>query len=192
MQNDTAERILDTAHVLIAERGYAAFSYADIAEVVKIRKASIHHHFPSKENLVVAVLKRHRKNLNAGIEMVNGHVSAPLARLAAYMQHWEGCIRDKTRPICIAALLGAELPSLPEAVKVEVQRHFQDLREWLRVTLEAGVSAKSIRLNQSAAIEAETLLALMHGAMISARTYGNSEVFTLITSGVLQRLSTQN
>jgi TetR/AcrR family transcriptional repressor of nem operon len=192
MPNDTAERILDTAHALIAERGYAAFSYADIADIVKIRKASIHHHFPSKEKLVTAVLKRHRIKLNAAIEMLNSHLPDPLPRLAAYMQHWEGCIRDKTRPICIAALLGAELPALPEEVKAEVQRYFQDLGEWFRVTLEAGVSARSIRVKQSAAVEAETLLALMHGAMISARAYGTSEVFSQITAGVLQRLSSQN
>jgi AcrR family transcriptional regulator len=35
-----------------AAGGYSGFSYADIAEVVGIRKASIHHHFPSKVDLV--------------------------------------------------------------------------------------------------------------------------------------------
>jgi TetR/AcrR family transcriptional repressor of nem operon len=189
METNTAERILNSAHSLIAERGYAAFSYADIAEVVKIRKASIHHHFPSKETLVIAVLKRHRDRLNAGIEMINSHIADPLARLAAYMHHWEVCIRDKTDPICIAALLGAELPSLPEEVRVEIKRHFHDLREWFRETLEAGVATRSIRLEQSASAEAETLLAVMHGAMISARAYGTLDVFNLVTEGVLQRLS---
>ncbi|ADV83423.1 TetR/AcrR family transcriptional regulator [Terriglobus saanensis] len=189
MENDTAERILDSAHALIAERGYAAFSYADIADVVKIRKASIHYHFPSKEALVTAVLKRHRAKLNAGIEMLNAQIPDPFARLAAYMNHWEGCIRAKTEPICIAALLGAELPTLPEEVKVEIQRHFQDLRDWFRETLEAGVAVRVIRLSLSAAVEAESLLALVHGAMISARAYDSTEVFALITEGALKRLS---
>ena len=57
MDSNTAIRIRETAHDLIAERGYFGFSYADIAETVGIRKASIHHHFPSKVDLVVATLK---------------------------------------------------------------------------------------------------------------------------------------
>jgi len=189
MENNTAERILDSAHKLIAERGYAAFSYADIADVVKIRKASIHYHFASKDALVTAVLKRHRTRLNAGIETLSAQVPDPLARLAAYMNYWEGCIRKKTEPICIAALLGAELPTLPEEVKVEVKRYFQDLRGWFRETLEAGVEVGVIHLSMPAAAEAESLLALVHGAMISARAYDSTKVFTLVTESALKRFS---
>jgi len=190
MENDTAERILDSAHKLIAERGYAAFSYADISDVVKIRKASIHYHFASKEALVTAVLKRHRTRLNAGLETLSAQVPDPFSRLAAYMNYWEGCIRKKTEPICIAALLGAELPTLPEEVKVEVKRHFQDLRGWFRETLEAGVEAGVIHLSLPATAEAESLLALVHGAMISARAYDSNKVFALVTEGALKRFST--
>ena len=53
MHNETANLILETAHDLIAERGYSAFSYADIAEIVTIRKPGIRHHFPTKASLVV-------------------------------------------------------------------------------------------------------------------------------------------
>ena len=34
MQNNTSERILDSAHSLMSRLGYAGFSYADIAEHV--------------------------------------------------------------------------------------------------------------------------------------------------------------
>nr|WP_223295482.1 TetR family transcriptional regulator [Granulicella mallensis] len=37
-----ADRIVKTAHDLIAECGYSAFSYADIAKSVVFRKPSIH------------------------------------------------------------------------------------------------------------------------------------------------------
>ncbi|UMO89950.1 TetR/AcrR family transcriptional regulator [Pectobacterium sp. PL64] len=33
------------------EEGYSSFSYADFATKIGISKASIHHHFPSKEML---------------------------------------------------------------------------------------------------------------------------------------------
>ncbi|MEF9673014.1 TetR family transcriptional regulator [Pseudomonas sp. PCH446] len=43
-----ATEIADYAQSLLALGGYNSFSYADIAERVRITKASIHHHFPSK------------------------------------------------------------------------------------------------------------------------------------------------
>lgn len=189
MASDTADRILDTAHALIAERGYAAFSYADISIVVKVSKATIHHHFPSKEELVIAVLRRHRQRLGESIAMLNQTATAPMDRLASYMKHWETCIRKKTEPICVAALLGAELPSLPADIAVEVRQHFLDLSRWLQQTLELGVKQKSIRLTQTASNEAELIMATVHGAMISARAYQSSKVFAQIVDATLQRLS---
>ena len=42
---------MDSAQHLVQTRGYHAFSYADIAEEVGSRKASIHYYFPSKTDL---------------------------------------------------------------------------------------------------------------------------------------------
>src|ERR1700723_3958323 len=98
MQGDTRVRIMDVAHQLLVERGFSAFSYADIAEAVQIRKASIHHHFPTKASLVVAVLKAHRERLLQGTQSLTHKIDDPLASLRAYIQHWEGCIRDKSEP----------------------------------------------------------------------------------------------
>src|SRR5580658_3386721 len=117
MQGETTDRILKTANTLMANLGYSAFSYADISEAVKITKASIHYHFPTKADLVVAVFKAHQERLIAGTEALDQQIASPVARLKAYIQHWEGCIRDKTEPFCIAALLAAELPTLPKEVQ---------------------------------------------------------------------------
>lgn len=52
------DTIIDEATRLFAERGYAASSMADLAESVGLRKASLFHHFPSKDDLYSAVLER--------------------------------------------------------------------------------------------------------------------------------------
>ena len=54
------EEILDQATQLFAERGYEGTSMADFAERVALRKASLFHHFASKEALYVEVLARWR------------------------------------------------------------------------------------------------------------------------------------
>jgi TetR/AcrR family transcriptional repressor of nem operon len=186
---DTAERILDTAHTLMADRGYAAFSYADIAGQLRVSKATIHHHFPSKEGLAIAVLRRHRFRLVENLAALDGAVREPLDRLTRYMRHWEACIQKKTEPMCVAALLAAELPSLPVDVATETRLHFLALHDWLQKTMELGFKQKTIRLVQTAPREAELVMATVHGAMISARAYQSSEVFGQIVDTTLQRLS---
>ena len=50
------DEILDSATRLFAERGYEGTSMADLAEKVGLRKASLFHHFASKDVLYGAVL----------------------------------------------------------------------------------------------------------------------------------------
>jgi len=189
MNGETAERIIHVAHRLLAERGFSAFSYADIAEAIQIRKASIHHHFPTKTGLVVAILERHRLRMQQAHTALDEHVSAPLDRLKKYVDYWEICIRRRTEPFCIAALLGAELPGLPEEVQREVEKHFTCLRQWIAKTMRDGVKQKSIRLHGAADTEAEMLMAAVHGAMISARVNNSSTIFKQVTANAMQRLS---
>ncbi len=192
MQRDTADRIREIAHTLISDRGYAAFSYADIAEAVGISKASIHHHFPTKANLVVAIVREHREHLLTGMRQLAQQVEDPLARLRIYVGHWETCIRDQTKPFCVAAMLAAELPGLPEEVQQEVRQFFLELGFWIRDTLEAGVQTGTITLVGTAEDEAQSLMALVHGAMLSARALGSASAFTAVTSQALRRLSTHS
>ena len=188
MQGEMAERILKTAETLMVARGYSAFSYADIAEAVEIRKPSIHHHFPTKAGLAVAVLRAHRNRLIAGTDDLDRQIYDPLKRLAAYVQFWEGCIRGRTIPFCVAALLAAELPSLPAEVQAEVNLHFHALGDWMERTLQQGVQQGVIHLQETAATEAQTLMAVVHGAMLSARATGNCDVFHLVTSAALNHI----
>jgi len=57
-QGSRKDAILDEATRLFAERGYEGTSMADLAERVGLRKASLFHHFTSKEELRRAVLDR--------------------------------------------------------------------------------------------------------------------------------------
>jgi TetR/AcrR family transcriptional regulator, transcriptional repressor for nem operon len=189
MQGETAQRLMKVAGELMVERGYSAFSYADLSLAVNITKASIHHHFPTKAGLVAAVLKAHREGLKHGTDQIDEQIKDPLKRIEAYVQYWEGCIRERTVPFCIAALLGAELPSLPGEVQEEVRLYFESLSKWLEKTLKSGAKKGVIKLEDSAATEAQVLMAVVHGAMLSARATGNCAVFQAVTESALERIS---
>ena len=189
MHGETAERILDTANALLIDRGYSAFSYADIAATVNIRKASIHHHFPTKAGLVGAVLRRHRARISAGMKALDDQIDDPLVRIKNYFRYWEGCIEGNTLSFCIGALLGAEMPSLPEEIQAEVRLHFSMLTEWFERTLRAGSKARTIRLPGTVATEAQMLIAVLHGAMLSARATSSCDVFRSLSQSAINRIS---
>jgi len=56
----TLDRLLGVTADLLRRHGHHAMSMADVASACGIRKASLYHHFPSKDDLVAATLDRVR------------------------------------------------------------------------------------------------------------------------------------
>ena len=190
--SSTADHILDCAQTLIVAGGYNGFSYADIAEVVGIRKASIHHHFPSKVDLVRTLVSRYREEAEAGIATLEREVSDPVEQLRNYVGYWEKCIMDASAPFCICALLAGELPLLPDQISMQVRAHFRSLAGWLTSVLERGARQGRFRLSAPARAEAETFMATVHGAMLSARAYGDPRMFGLIVAPLIERYAARH
>lgn len=189
--SSTADDILTCARSLIIAGGYNGFSYADIADVVGIRKPSIHHHFPTKVDLVRALLVRYREEAEAGIAELERHASDPLDILRKYTGYWEACINDASAPFCVCALLAGELPVLPEEVALEVRAHFRSLSAWLTSVFERGAQQGRLQLMNSPRVEAEAFMATVHGAMLSARAYGDPKAFGIVVRPMLDRLFIQ-
>lgn len=185
----TSDDILACTRALIVARGYNGFSYADIADVVGIRKASIHHHFPSKVDLVTTLLSRYREETEAGVKSLESSIPGALGQLRAYVQYWRTCISDASAPFCVCALLASELPVLPEEVALEVRAHFRFLSGWLASVLERGLQQGAVSLSHAPRVEAETFMATVHGAMLSARAYGDAGIFGAIMDTQLERIS---
>jgi TetR/AcrR family transcriptional regulator len=116
---DTAERILDAAEALFAERGYAATTLRDVAAVVGVRNPSLYNHFSSKEALYAAVLER-------GIRPV-------FEALAGWVERAEHA--DQGAIALEMTRLLAERPALAKLIQHEVlggAEHVTPmLREWL-------------------------------------------------------------
>jgi len=187
--SNTSEAILTSARALIVAGGYNGFSYADIADVVGVRKASIHHHFPGKVDLVQALVVQHRQATEEGFSQLQQAIPDALEQLHAYSGYWQKCIADLSAPFCVCALLAGELPVLPEPVALEVRAYFRFLSGWMATTLARGVEQGTIHLAASPQVEAEVFMATVHGAMLSARAYGDTAIFGVIMASQLARFS---
>jgi len=188
MIGSTAERIVGEGRHLIMTRGYNGFSYADIAAAVGIRKASIHHHFASKSHLAVAVVEQSRAIIRAQVELLADVEPDAVEQLRAYAGYWERCIADDSAPFCIAAMLAAELPSLPDDLAHAVQAHFAELSGWLAQLLALGVRQGGVVLTGSPEDEADAFMSAIYGAMLSARAFADPARFVSITETLLARV----
>ncbi|HEX4202804.1 MAG TPA: TetR/AcrR family transcriptional regulator [Ktedonobacteraceae bacterium] len=75
------EHILAAAVQLFAEYGYHAAPLRDIARIAGIQAASIYHHYPNKQSLLVEIMETYMQRLNQGLEHILHEYDDPVQRL---------------------------------------------------------------------------------------------------------------
>ncbi len=75
------ESILAAAVQLFAEYGYHAAPLRNVARIAGIQAASIYHHFPNKQALLVEIMEVHMNRLNTQLERILREHQDPLQRL---------------------------------------------------------------------------------------------------------------
>jgi TetR/AcrR family transcriptional repressor of nem operon len=185
----TAKKILDAGRQLIARRGYSNFSYADVSAAVTLHKASIHHHFPTKAALALAVTHHSRDIFIADMAALAMDGATPLAQLQAYLDHWEHGLIHDPEEFCVAAMLGAEAPFLDKDVAEAAGEYFASITSWLEELLTAGAACGEFHLRGPEQGEAATLVSLIYGALLVARATRNPAHFKQVTSAAVARLT---
>jgi len=104
------------------------------------------------------------------------------------VSYWHSCIRDASLPFCVCAMLASEMQMLPEDVASQVRGHFHSLAGWLASVLRAGTENGFFQLDKQPEEEAQILMASVHGAMLSARAFGDPGLFIAIVAPQIARL----
>jgi AcrR family transcriptional regulator len=113
---DTA--ILRAAATLIAQRGYHGASMRDIARAVGLQMASLYHHFGSKQELLVLIMREAMRDLTSAVsDAVAAASDDPRDQLAAAIRAHVR-VHTERRPEVIVA--DSELRSLEPAGRVEI------------------------------------------------------------------------
>lgn len=169
------ERILASALRLVQTRGFNGFSYADIAEEVGIRKASLHHHFPTKTGLAVALVGMYTAQLDAALLGIGASSVPPDEKLAAYVGIYRNALEAER--VCLGGMLASEALTLDEAVLPGLKRFFRRNIEWLTAILAEGAEKGVFVLGGTATGHAHLLVAALQGALMLARATGDPKTF---------------
>ncbi len=82
----TAEKLIDIAESLFAEKGFYGTSIRDLAEGIGIAKSSLLHHFPTKEKLYGAVLKKLADEMTHEVQGIREAFSDEKEQIFAFVQ----------------------------------------------------------------------------------------------------------
>ncbi|WP_232627901.1 TetR/AcrR family transcriptional regulator [Methylobacterium sp. Leaf118] len=172
---DTRASLLSEAEILVRGRGYSGFSYADLAEAVGIRKASIHHHFRTKEELAGALIEAYEARYDAALDTIAGDTRDGVERIEAYGRLYLGGVEQGLG--CLCAALAVELETLPEGLRRSIVRFFDKHIAWLAGVLEEGQIDGSVRRGLDPQAHARLIVAALEGALLLERFLAGPEGF---------------
>ena len=185
MITDRRSELIDLATNLVRGRGFSAFSYADLSEAAGIRKPSIHHHFPTKEDLGVELVAAYTERFSVHLDTIDARGDGAAERLAAYVTIYRDGVAAGQG--CLCGVLASELGALPVRLQAGVRKFFSLNLRWLEKTLRDGVEADLGREVEPVR-DAHTVLSTLQGAMFVALSLQSPAVFDQAVDGLLRKL----
>jgi len=181
---NTKDKILDSVQSLIQTKGYNSISYQDISDEVGIRKASIHYHYASKEELGSAIIDRYRISFSQSLQRISDNASWSCARkLIEYIEIFRAPAKTVEK-ICLCGSLSAEFEALPATMQKEVSSFFEDNHVWLTDLLKQGKSAGEFDFELNPADMAKLIFSSLEGGLLVTRAYKSISYFNRLIKAV--------
>ncbi len=181
---DTKDRLLAVAMNLFWEKGYGATSIQDILHQADVHAGSLYHFFPTKQDLLVAVLARYRDGLH------------PMLLAPA----WEGVTDPIERIFALLARYRAALVSTDffygcpiGSIALEIHEPDPPVRELLSVNfanwclaIEGCLIAAGKRIPRDINKRelASFVLTTMEGGVMQSRTHRSADAFDASVNGL--------
>ena len=168
------DQILEVATELVQTRGYSAFSYQDLSDRLGITKASLHHHFPSKEGLGRAVAEKYNTDVKAALAEAQRRSDDPRVQLEGYVQFVLGIIKTHDR-ICAAGSVQSEINVVPKAMGQSMCSLVQYVIGWISTVIKNGRDRGVMDFPGTPDHQAAMIFAAAQGAMQYGRANGEKK-----------------
>ncbi len=134
MATETYDKILSTARNLFMQHGYTATSMRQVAETAGIGKATIYHHFPDKQSIVMALVRNNITRMDETLQHVRS-VDDPRLRIQVATQ-------DSVEFLFVAAdimqIVRREVPGVRDQMQTGFYNFFQEYITLLTDAIQRG------------------------------------------------------
>ena len=168
---DVKQEILDTAQVLMSQKGFSAVGLNEILTAASVPKGSFYHYFKSKEAFGEALLQRYFDEYLASMEELFGKADLNGAeKLMIYFGDWvitQVALDPKCK--CLVVKLAAEVADLSEGMRAILLRGTGQIVTQLTHVVKGGIADGSLAIDVEPAELAETLYQTWLGASLLAK-----------------------
>lgn len=174
LAGDTREKIVTLARHYFQSVGFQSFSFQNIADDLGIKKASIHYHYPSKEELGLEVLEVYYKDFKEYTKNIIER--PPRVRLFALFKLYEAYTGENGK-ICPFGVVGTEYHVLSQAIRDKTLVLHNQHRDFLIQTLQDGTKDGSFILTLGVKDTADLFMSAIQGSMQISRIRKDKEYF---------------
>jgi TetR/AcrR family transcriptional regulator, transcriptional repressor for nem operon len=177
MAEDTKDRLVMTAMRLFSEKGYESASVADILRAAGANSGSLYHFFPTKQDLLMEVLRRYRDGIGTMLlEPAWEGVADPIERVFALLARYrEALVGSDCIYGCPIGNLALELHEPDPPVRDLIAVNFDGWVDAIeRCYVEAGGRLPADLDRHGLAI---FTLTTMEGGVMQARTHRRIDAF---------------
>jgi TetR/AcrR family transcriptional repressor of nem operon len=168
--NDTREQIMDRAAQLLTSRGFNGFSYRDISAHLGVKNAAIHYHFPTKNDLALALVDDYRKMLRSRTSEFMAYGGSALTQLEGFFAFTtKQC--HLGRCICPFGAFSVDFGDLPEDLRKATEKFMDETIMWFSRVMEVGRDEGEFSFTGEARAKALTIIAALQGARQLARIH---------------------
>jgi TetR/AcrR family transcriptional repressor of nem operon len=173
----TAERLIFAAMRLFAEKGYGSTSVADILREAGANSGSLYHAFPTKQDLLVAVLEMYRAGIHPMLlapawEGVADPIERIFALLARYRQ---ALVESDCLYGCPIGSLALEIHEPDPPVREALAANFEGWTGHVQACLQAA--ADRLPRGTDTRGLAQLILTVMEGGVMQSRTHRDLEAY---------------
>jgi len=186
---DTDQRIINVAKALFHKRSYADVGIKEICDKAQIQKGSFYHFFPSKRDLVLAVIEEFAQDWAHGfVAEAFDPKLAPMERIdymidAAYF--WQKAAKDIEghMPGCLFGNLALEISTQDDVLRAKLMAVFLKARERFKQALEEAIINKQIQALDTERTS-EAMLAYLEGMILIAKASNDPEIIYRLGSAL--------
>ena len=168
---------MEAARELFFQQGYASTGIAQILRQSEANSGSLYHFFPTKEDLLIAVLEKYKNMLEpAVLGPAFQRVSDPIERLFAVLDGYRRLLAATDFQLgCPIGNLALETSNAYPQVRQLVEQNFEAWRQAIKQLIEAA--AERLPEGSNPQELSHFVLATMEGAVMLSRAYRDFEPF---------------
>jgi TetR/AcrR family transcriptional repressor of nem operon len=171
MKLETRHRLVEAARRLFHKHGYTATGIAQILDAAQARSGSLYYFFPTKEDLLLAVLETYKDMLwPMVVQPIFDRISDPLERIFGILDGYrQWLLQSKYQYGCPIGNLSLELSTSHPAARRLIAENFSLWRKAVEQCLNDAAGRLPLDLDKDAL--ALFVLTTMEGALMLARAY---------------------